>query len=485
MPRSERVRSAKLPKPSWLAWVRGASVGSVLACSLAVACGKPPPPPAAKEEKVEAKTPVTPVEPPSADIPAPTDVAAAPADAEKTASGLATKVLQKGTGDAHPHSYDQVKAHYTGWTTDGKMFDSSVKRGEPTTFGLSQVIAGWTEGLPLMVVGEKRRLWIPEALAYKGAPGRPAGMLVFDVELLEIIPGEAPIPAPEDVAAPPADAKKTASGLSYKVLQKGKTAEKPKKYDRVTVHYTGWTADGNSFDSSVKRGQPAVFGVSQVIEGWTEGLQLMTVGEKSRFWIPEELAYKGKPGPPKGMLVFDVELISIERMPEPPAVPKDVAAPPKDAKKTASGLSYKFLKKGKGKVHPTTADRVEVHYTGWTTDGKMFDSSVTRGKSITFGVTQVIPGWTEGLQLLVEGDSARLWIPEDLAYKGRPGAPQGMLVFDVNLIKIEQPAAAAPATPPAAKTPTATPPAAKPAADKPAEKPAAEQAGESKPAETK
>ncbi|HKU42982.1 MAG TPA: FKBP-type peptidyl-prolyl cis-trans isomerase [Polyangiales bacterium] len=170
----------------------------------------------------------------------------------------------------------------------------------------------------------------------------------------------------------------------------------------------------------------------------------MTVGEKTRFWIPEELAYKGKPGPPKGMLVFDVELISIERMPEPPAVPKDVAEAPKDAKKTASGLSYKILKKGKGKDHPTPADRVEVHYTGWTTDGKMFDSSVTRGKTITFGVTQVIPGWTEGLQLLVEGDTARLWIPEELAYKGRPGAPQGMLVFDVQLIKILKPGAEEP-----------------------------------------
>ncbi|HKP57043.1 MAG TPA: FKBP-type peptidyl-prolyl cis-trans isomerase [Polyangiales bacterium] len=425
----------------------------VLLCSAALACNAPPP--AAKKEEPApepAKPPVTPVPEPSADIPAPADVAAPPADAEKTASGLASKLLQKGTGDAHPHAYDSVKAHYTGWTTDGKMFDSSIKRNEPTTFGLGQVIAGWTEGLQLMVVGEKRRFWIPEPLAYKGQPGRPAGMLVFDVELLEIIPGEAPIPAPDDVAAAPADAKKTASGLAYKVLQKGKGPEKPKKYDRVTVHYTGWTTDGNSFDSSVKRGAPAVFGVSQVIEGWTEGLQLMTVGEKTRFWIPEGLAYKGRPGPPKGMLVFDVELISIEHMPEPPAVPKDVAAAPADAKKTASGLAYKILKKGKGKDHPTTADQVEVHYTGWTTDGKMFDSSVTRGKTITFGVTQVIPGWTEGLQLLVEGDTARLWIPEELAYKGRPGAPQGMLVFDVQLIKIVKPDAPA-VTPPAAAAP--------------------------------
>ena len=66
------------------------------------------------------------------------------------------------------------------------MFDSSVVRGKPATFGLNQVIAGWTEGLQLMVEGEKRRLWIPEDLAYRGRPGAPAGMLVFDVELISI-----------------------------------------------------------------------------------------------------------------------------------------------------------------------------------------------------------------------------------------------------------------------------------------------------------
>jgi peptidylprolyl isomerase len=86
----------------------------------------------------------------------------------------------------HPKVSNRVTVHYSGWTTDGKMFDSSVRRGEPTRFGLTQVIPGWTEGLQLMVVGETRRLWIPEALAYRGQDGRPQGMLVFDVELLAI-----------------------------------------------------------------------------------------------------------------------------------------------------------------------------------------------------------------------------------------------------------------------------------------------------------
>jgi len=118
--------------------------------------------------------------------PIPEDVAAAPADAEITASGLATKVLRPGPSDERPTADDTVEVHYSGWTTDGELFDSSVIRGESISFGLRQVIAGWTEGVQLMSVGESRRLWIPEALAYQGQPGAPAGMLVFDVELISI-----------------------------------------------------------------------------------------------------------------------------------------------------------------------------------------------------------------------------------------------------------------------------------------------------------
>ena len=119
-------------------------------------------------------------------IPAPSDVAAPAFDATVTASGLATKVLQSGTGNQHPRANSRVRVHYTGWTTDGQMFDSSVARNEPISFGLNQVIAGWTEGVQLMVEGEKRRLWIPENLAYRGQRGAPQGMLVFDVELIKI-----------------------------------------------------------------------------------------------------------------------------------------------------------------------------------------------------------------------------------------------------------------------------------------------------------
>lgn len=247
------------------------------------------------------------------------------------------------------------------------------------------------------------------------------------------------LPAPPDVAAAPADAKRTASGLAWKVLKPASSVDKPVAADKVTVHYSGWTTDGKMFDSSVKRGSPATFPLKGVIKGWTEGVQLMSVGEQSRFWIPAELAYGNKPGRPAGMLVFDIELLSIKRSPPPPKTPEDVAAPPASAKVTKSGLAWRILKKGPGGGPPTATDQVTVHYSGWTLDGKLFDSSVTRGRPATFPLNGVIEGWTEGVQLMSPGDKARFWIPAKAAYGDDPGGgrPAGMLVFDIELLGVK------------------------------------------------
>lgn len=109
--------------------------------------------------------------------------------------------------------------------------------------------------------------------------------------------------------------KTTESGLQYIVLQQGK-GKKPKTTDRVKVHYHGTTIDGTVFDSSVDKGVPSEFGVTQVIKGWTEGLQLMKVGSKYKFFIPQELAYGQNPRPgiikPYMALIFEVELLDIK-----------------------------------------------------------------------------------------------------------------------------------------------------------------------------
>jgi hypothetical protein len=175
---------------------RSFTVG-VCACALAmVACSKDR---ATAQETPTPASSVSVVVPPTP-IPtfaAPPEVGAPPADATKTPSGLAFKILKPGTGQDHPRATDRVNLYYVGWTKRGQMFDSNVAPLGPITLRVNSVIAGWREALELMVIGEKRRLWIPAPLAYgdDAHAGRPSGDLVFDVELVDILTSARP-PSP-------------------------------------------------------------------------------------------------------------------------------------------------------------------------------------------------------------------------------------------------------------------------------------------------
>ena len=95
-------------------------------------------------------------------------------------------------------------------------------------------------------------------------------------------------------------------------------------------------------------------------------------------------------------------------------------SPGPEAKTTASGLSHQLLQPGTGTIQPKATDMVLVHYVGWTADGKKFDDSIARGQPVTFPLDRVIPGWTEGLQLMKEGETRRFWVPTKLAYGEKP-----------------------------------------------------------------
>jgi len=241
---------------------------------------------------------------------------------ETTASGLKIIRINKVDKNApKAMNGDNVEVHYTGYFEDGKIFDSSVRRGEPIQFtlGKGQVIKGWDEGIAMLSVGEKARLIIPYQLAY-GENGRPPAIpakanLIFDVELINV---HKPV-TPVAFDTKGKDTLKTASGLKYIVVQKAdKKAPQAQNGKTVKVHYTGYFEDGRIFDSSVQRGTPFEFklGSGMVIKGWDEGIALMHVGEKARFIIPYQLAYgeNGYPGviPPKATLIFDVELLEIK-----------------------------------------------------------------------------------------------------------------------------------------------------------------------------
>ena len=282
-----------------------------------------------------------------------------------------------------------------------------------------------------MVVGEKTRFWIPEELAYKGQKGRPQGMLVFDVELLSF---KQPIPAPETVGTPPSSATKMESGIAYQVVKPGTGSETVQGGATVEFNYTAWDSTGKMLDSSRVKDRVPKAPLKRLPGPWQDVIKTMKQGDLVLAWVPSSLMPARKGAPNEGNITFEFEVISFVN---PPAAPADVAAPPADASKTDSGLAYKVLTKGTGTDKPAATNRVTVHYTGWTTDGEMFDSSVGRGTPATFGLNGVIPGWTEGLQLMVVGEKTRFWIPEELAYKGKKGRPQGMLVFDVELLEIK------------------------------------------------
>ena len=360
----------------------------------------------------------------------PADLEKPPADAQTTESGLVTKVLKRGVGDKRPKPHDSVRVHFTGWKTGGSVIDSSYNRDGPMTFKLDGVIQGWAEGLQMMRVREKRRLWIPHQLAYL-RPGRPQGTIVFDIELLEIIEGEAR-PAPQDVKAPPPTAITTKSGLAYVLSKKSETEDKPRVWDRVTLSYAGWNAEGEMFEASAK----AIFDVPDVMPGWAELLPLLSTGDRALAWIPQDLTFQGRSARPKGTLLYEIEVLGVERRPELPRAPKDVARPTQDAKKTKSGLAYRVITKGDGKTRPTDSSRVQIHYSGWSSDGNLFDSSVQRGRPKTVPLGAVIPGWREGLQLMSKGEKTLFWVPEALAYGGKGSAPKGTLVYELELLEV-------------------------------------------------
>ncbi len=235
-----------------------------------------------------------------------------------TDSGLKYIEIAAGTGPA-PQSGDVVSVHYTGKLEDGTVFDSSYDRNQPLKFALGKgmVIMGWEEGIALMKKGGKARLIIPPELAY-GSTGAgtvipPDATLIFEVELVDVQAGS-PI-APQIVNE--SDYVTTVSGLKYYDFVVGTGAE-VKTGDSVSVHYTGWLADGAMFDSSLDRGQPLQFvvGIGQVIPGWDEGLSTMKVGGKRQLVIPPELGYgpSGASGviPPNATLIFEVELLEVK-----------------------------------------------------------------------------------------------------------------------------------------------------------------------------
>lgn len=376
----------------------------------------------------------------------PLEIKTPPADAMKTASGLACKKLVTNDAGVAPKRNDTVLINYTGWRQGtGETFFTNRTGGQPLPLNLTQAAPGFTEAMQLLHKGEKAVLWVPAAIGYKAPPtqGKPEA-LVYEVEIVDITPAPA---IPDNVGKPPDNAVKLPSGTKFVSVRPGTSKDKLRPFDNVTFNYTAWDADGRMIDSTETRKHAVTTPPYKQSAAMTEMLTALTAGERGRFWVDAEKMTSGGaplPGGQKGVLCYELDIAQVVKAEhEPPLPPPDVAKPPDGVKKSPKGVFYRVLKPGSGKDprHPGPTDTVKVHYTGWTTDGRMFDSSMLRGEPAMFNLQSVVAGWTDGIPMMTVGDRVRFWIPEALAYKGAPGKPQGMLVFDVELLEIVAPTA--------------------------------------------
>ena len=294
--------------------------------------------PAVVDTPAKAAPPPAPALPlePSPDIKFDAPFDGTPVGTSKTENGIAVSDYVIGTG-ADAVKGGEVEVHYTGYLTDGTVFDSSVPRKRPFTFelGAGRVIKGWDEGVTGMKVGGKRKLVIPSKLGYaerRAGKIPPNSTLVFTIELLAVTP---PLPPPQPLTAfegKPLSTKKLEKSLIVADYKLGDGPE-AKATDTVSVHYHGTLKDGTEFDSSLSRPKPLVFalGSGRVIKGWDIGIAGMKVGGLRKLTIPAELAYgeraRGKI-PANADLTFTVELMAVKpALLSPPSPPSPLSPP--------------------------------------------------------------------------------------------------------------------------------------------------------------
>ena len=241
---------------------------------------------------------------------------------------------------------------------------------------------------------------------------------------------------PDAVNNPPKGARTVFTGLRYMDLKPGNGGSPADEQRIVRTLTDAWQSDGKQVSNAILDGLDTnqVFELRRQLPILAKALESTPVGGKRRWWISKDLIPEN---PILGSFdhMIDIEVVDIV---DPLPAPSDVRAIPSDATVSENGIGYKVLVAGDG-AHPTLSDDIEVHYSGWKTNGHMFDSSRLRMRTNTFPLGKLIQGWQEALPLMQVGEQARIWIPGALAYdnrEDRPFAPKGMLVFDVELVSI-------------------------------------------------
>ena len=246
-------------------------------------------------------------------------------DLKADIAGVGYRDLKEGTGKLCPPGAT-VKVFYTGWLVDGSVFDSNKKSKTPAEFKLGGVIMGWQRGIPGMKIGGIRKLVVSPEMGYSNQNKPkipPYSTLIFEVELVDFA-ATASQNVTEGTGTPMSDGSNGgtddpglkpigSAGLKYRDLKEG-TGAPVVAGTSVTVHYTGWLADGTVFDSSKKNGKPFTTSLNDVVKGWGEGIPGMKPGGIRKLVIPGALGYgargAGSDIPPNATLIFEVELIN-------------------------------------------------------------------------------------------------------------------------------------------------------------------------------
>jgi len=376
----------------------------------------------------------------------------------KTSSGLGYAMLKPGKdGGKTPALGDRVSVHFSIWLENGTLVESTRSRRAPVQQMVGvQMLRGLAEGLTLVPEGGRIKLVLPPMLAFGKTGGPKTGLdrepvppnatVVYDVEVFAVERGKKAIPGFTAVA--PEQEKPLADGMRYSTLKPGK-GKKPAATDILELRFALFNANGMLLACSEMPGHRHLKlkrdeGLAKALKFFHLALPVLDVDQRCRFSVPPKLCYGGEGRgpllPPNSDTIWELEVV---RAITPLPVPPFARSPVEKTTRTESGLRYEVIKNGAGKS-PVATNAVEVHYVGWLTNGKVFDASYSRGETVTFPLGEVIPGWTEGLQLMKEGAVYKFTIPGDLAYgiRGNPRAgigPNETLIFHIELIRVVPP----------------------------------------------
>lgn len=231
----------------------------------------------------------------------------------------------------------------------------------------------------------------------------------------------------------PADAIRLPSGLAYRVLREGRHGETPPlDKDVVVVYVLGRSPSGEVFHDSFAQGKPQRMAVKHSFPAWREAMRTMVPGEIRRWWFPADAV---PPNPKSGRrepAIFDVELVDVGRIPDPP---RYLAQPDPKAKKLPSGVAVLPVSSGQGPQKLSRTDGALVSFTCWLTDGRAVNSSIADGSPTLFPMNKVMSGFADCLDGMQLKEKRYCWLPAE-RNEGFPGAPQGALVFEVELLSI-------------------------------------------------